>query len=62
MAVLSDKLAAFEEVWVTDTEYRGDDGNPHDVVCLAWSSGGSGMRLNGRPAAVASRSALKRSS
>jgi DNA polymerase I len=46
MSALSDKLTAFEEIWVLDTEYRGtDDSNPHNVVCVAGVELRSGRRV-----------------
>jgi len=40
-----DKLSAFDEIWSIDTEYRGDSGNPYDVVCIAGVELRSGRRV-----------------
>jgi DNA polymerase I len=47
MAAISDKLAAFEEIWILDTEFHDtDDSNPHTVVCVAGVELRSGRRVN----------------
>jgi hypothetical protein len=43
--MVSDQLSAFEEVWAVDSEFRGDSGNPYEVVCVAGVELRTGRRL-----------------